>query len=62
MADAMELVKAIMRKGGNIKVWGTGPQINSMIPELSFIRPWEGKDVRKTMFHKNIILNQKLTH
>jgi hypothetical protein len=56
-ADAMELSKAILRKGGNIKVWGTSIDISTMKPELSFIRPWvesgEFGNIGKTMFHKD---------
>jgi hypothetical protein len=40
MSYETEIVKTVQRKGGEIKVWGTGPQINTMKPELSFVRPW----------------------
>lgn len=62
MSDAMELTKKIMKRGGEIKVWSTGIQLSSMRPELSFVRPWEGNEIGKTMFHNNKILNQHLSH
>lgn len=61
-SDSMELIKKIMKKGGDIKVWSTGIQLSSMKPEVSFVRPWEGNVIGKTMFHKNKLLNQKLSH
>jgi len=63
MSYQTEIVKTVQRKGGEIKVWGTGPQINTMKPELSFVRPWvQSEPIGKTMFHKDRSLNQELAN
>ena len=68
-SDTMELAKAVQRKGGGIKIWGTSPEKGTMKPELSLVRPWvaggdagEVGEVGKTMFHNDKALNEKLSH
>lgn len=61
-----EVVKSVVRKGGQIKVWSTGYQIDSTRDSLKsehyLVRPLSEINPNvKTMFHKDTSLNQKLS-
>jgi hypothetical protein len=59
-----EILKTVERKGGLIKVWSIGPQIDSTKnAEISLLRPSvKDNPVARTMLHKDKSLNQLLSH
>jgi hypothetical protein len=57
-----EIAKIVERKQGGIKVWSTGPQLDSTKSELYLVRPPAGRNPNaQTMFHMDQLLNQNLS-